>query len=162
MGLAFFGAILYGASKLMELYPDQASHLIPLSPATLGMDLPLAAIAGTVLFFAGLVAALWRTNRAAGWTAAAATGATLGTVGVVLLLGEALAVVVNSLTLRVPLPAAWMNSVALEDLAGTFLGFAGLAALGMGLAHASHLFTTRRTVMGPYRGSYERTYESEN
>lgn len=160
MGLAFFGVVVYGASKLMEFYPDQAGRLIRLSPATLGTYLPLTAIAGTILFFAGLVAALWRANRAAGWSAAGAMGATLGTTGVVVLLGEALALVVSQLALRVALPGVWMNSVALEDLGGTFLAFAGLAALGMGLAHASGLYTTRRTVIGPYRGSYERTYET--
>lgn len=162
MGLSFFGVIVYGASKLMEFYPDQASRLIHLSPATLGTYLPLTAIAGTVLFFAGLVAALWRANRAAGWSAAGAMGATLGTAGVVVLLGEGLALVVSQLALRVPLPAVWMNSVALEDFAGTVLAFAGLAGLGMGLAHASGLFMARRTVIGPYRGSYERTYETQD
>ncbi len=162
VGLAFFGSVLYGASKLMEFYPDQASRLIRLSPATLGTYLPLTAIAGTVFFFAGLVAALWRTNRAGGRTAAGTAGVTLGTLGVLVLLGEGIALVVNQLALRVALPAAWLDSVALEDLAGTFLAFAGLAGLGWGLAHASGLFTTRRTVIGPYRGSYERTYESQD
>ncbi len=161
-GLAFLGVIVYGASKLMESYPDQASRLMRVSTSTLGTYLPIAAIAGTILLFAGLVAALWRVNRAAGWTAAGAAGATLGTLGVVVLLGEALALVVGQLALRVALPAAWVDSVALEDLAGTFLAFAGLVGLGWGLTHAGGLYTTRRTVIGPYRGSYERTYEGQD
>lgn len=162
VGLAFSGAFLYGGSKLMEFYPKQASHMTTFSTSTLATYLPLTAIAGTILFFAGLVAALWRANRAAGRTGAAAAGVTLGTLGVLVFLGEAVALLVNQLSLPVAIPAPWLGSVAIEDLVGTFLASVGLAGLAWGLARAAGLSVRRRAALGPYRGSYERTYEGHD
>ncbi len=162
MGLAFLGAFLYAGSRLMELYPDQASHLTTLSPATLETYLPLTAIAGTILFVGGLTAALWRANRAAGPTGAAAAGVALGALGIAVFLGEAFALLVDQLALPVAIPALWTDSVALEDLAATFLASAGLAGLAWGLARAAGLFVRRRVAPGPYRGSYDPTYEGQD
>ncbi len=134
--LALFGSFVYLASQLMEFFPAAAARATTLAPATLATWLPVATATGLVLFLAGTVAAFWRVNRVAGHTAAGVLGLVGGTLGTFLLAALDLLAVVLALGVRTALFAALGNEVPLLELAGTFLGFAGLATLGLGLVHA--------------------------
>ncbi len=134
--LALFGSFVYLASQLMAFFPAAAARATQVDPATLAAWLPVGPATGLVLFLGGTVAAFWRVNRVAGHTAAGVMGLVGGTLGVLLLAGlDLLALVVAFGAHNVVLDSHG-SDVPLVQLLGTFLAFAGLATLGLGLAHA--------------------------
>src|SRR2546430_13661540 len=64
--LAFLGVSLYLASQLLRLYPARVAEIVVLPAAEVKEILALTSGLGQLLFFGGLVAALWRANLAAG------------------------------------------------------------------------------------------------
>src|SRR2546422_2892104 len=64
--VAFLGVSLYLASQLLRLYPARVAEIVVLPAAEVKEILALASGLGQLLFFGGLVAALWRANLAAG------------------------------------------------------------------------------------------------
>src|SRR2546425_10583790 len=63
--LAFLGVWLYLASQLLRLYPARVAEIVALPLSEVREVLALTSGLGQLLFFGGLVAALWRANRAA-------------------------------------------------------------------------------------------------
>lgn len=138
--LALFGAFVYLASKLMEVYPAAAAQATTLSIANLVPYLPVIAGAGLVFFLWGLIAAFWRLNRAVGHTHAGLAGLVAGAVGVAVLAGLVLLDLAMAIGSPVPLLAALGSREVLLNLFGTFFAFIGIAALGVGLVHARGVF----------------------
>ncbi len=134
--LALFGSFVYIASQLLQLDPGAASRATGLGAATLASWLPVVSGAGAVLLFAGLVAAFWRVNRVAGRTGAGVLGRVGGTLGVSLLAVFNLLALAGALGLHSVLLTALGKLAALGGLLGTFLAFAGVVTLGLGLTHA--------------------------
>src|SRR3989475_8151691 len=64
--LAFLGVWLYLASQLLRLYPARVAEIVVLPISEVKELLALTSGLGQLLFFGGLVAALWRANLAAG------------------------------------------------------------------------------------------------
>src|SRR5256885_15465218 len=64
--LAFLGVSLYLASQLLRLYPARVAEIVVLPAAEVKEILALASGLGQLLFFGGLVAALWRAELAPG------------------------------------------------------------------------------------------------
>src|SRR2546422_869106 len=58
--LAFLGVWLYLASQLLRLYPARVAEVVVLPVSEVREILALSAGLGQLLFFGGLVAALWR------------------------------------------------------------------------------------------------------
>lgn len=138
--LALFGAFVYLASKLMAFYPDAASRATGVSAPALVSFLPVVAGAGLVLFLWGLVAAFWRLNRAAGHSGTGVAGLVAGALGVIVLAALVLLDLGTAFSISDPVVTALREREALATLIGTFLAFAGLATLGLGLARAGGLF----------------------
>lgn len=138
--LALFGAFVYLVSKLMEFFPGSASSATGVPVAGLDAWTPAAAGAGLLLFLLGFAAALWRANRAAGHTNAGVAGLVAAALGVAVLAVLEFVDVLGALGLQTVLFSAIASAEPLADLLGTFLAFTGLAALGVGLAHARGLF----------------------
>ncbi len=134
--LALFGSFVYLAAQLMDLYLAAASRATGMAQATLTSWLPVAAGAGLLLLLAGLIAAFWRVNRVAGHTGAGVAGLVTGTLGVLLLTGLEVVVLAANLGLSSAVLASLENDATLATSVGTFLAFAGLGALGLGLARA--------------------------
>jgi len=83
--LAFLGVWLYLASQLLRLYPARVADVVVLPVSEVREILALSAGLGQLLFFGGLVAALWRANLAAGVSNAGIRGLAFGVAGVGLL-----------------------------------------------------------------------------
>ncbi len=134
--LALFGAFVYLASQVMQLYPSAASQATGLSTANLAAWLPVLTGTGLVFLFAGLVAGFWRVNRVAGHTGAGVAGLVGGTLGVFVLAALDLLGIFGALGFHSALLTAVGNDATLGPPLGTFLAFSGLALLGVGLVHA--------------------------
>ena len=80
--LAFLGVWLYLASQLLRLYPARVAEVVVLPVSEVRELLALSAGLGQLLFFGGLVAALWRANLAAGVSNAGIRGLAFGVAGV--------------------------------------------------------------------------------
>src|SRR3989449_8440742 len=83
--LAFLGVWLYLASQLLRLYPARVAEVVVLPVSEVREILALSAGLGQLLFFGGLVAALWRANLAASVSNAGIRGLAFGVAGVGLL-----------------------------------------------------------------------------
>src|SRR2546426_5008499 len=79
--LAFLGVSLYLTSQLLRLYPARVAEIVALPAAEVKEILALASGLGQLLFFCGLVAALWRANLAAGASNAGIRGLAFGVAG---------------------------------------------------------------------------------
>src|SRR2546426_2175566 len=80
--LAFIGVWLYLASQLLRLYPARVAEIVVLPVLEVREVLALTSGLGQLLFFGGLVAALWRANLAAGASSAGIRGLAFGVAGV--------------------------------------------------------------------------------
>src|SRR5437870_12484460 len=76
--LAFLGVSLYLTSQLLRLYPARVAVIVVLPAAEVKEVLALTSGLGQLLFFGGLVAALWRANLAAGGSHVGVRGAAFG------------------------------------------------------------------------------------
>src|SRR3989454_11215795 len=79
--LAFLGVWLYLASQLLRLYPARVAEIVVLPVLEVKELLALTSGLGQLLFFGGLVAALWRANLAAGASSAGIRGLAFGVAG---------------------------------------------------------------------------------
>src|SRR5437764_15260484 len=79
--LAFLGVWLYLASQLLRLYPGRVAEVVVLPVLEVKEVLALTSGLGQLLFFGGLVAALWRANLAAGASNAGIRGLAFGVAG---------------------------------------------------------------------------------
>src|SRR3989449_7319704 len=79
--LAFLGVWLYLASQLLRLYPARVAEIVVLPVSEVREVLALTSGLGQLLFFGGLVAALWRANLAAGASSAGIRGLAFGVAG---------------------------------------------------------------------------------
>src|SRR2546427_7144865 len=79
--LAFLGVWLYLASQLLRLYPARVAEIVVLPISEVKELLALTSGLGQLLFFGGLVAALWRANLAAGASSARIRGLAFGLAG---------------------------------------------------------------------------------
>src|SRR5256886_7220488 len=79
--LAFLGVSLYLASQLLRLYPARVAEIVVLPAPEVKEILALTSGLGQLLFFGGLVAALWRANLAAGASSAGIRGLAFGVAG---------------------------------------------------------------------------------
>ena len=79
--LAFLGVSLYLTSQLLRLYPARVAEIVVLPAAEVKEILALTSGLGQLLFFCGLVAALWRANLAAGASNAGIRGLAFGVAG---------------------------------------------------------------------------------
>ncbi len=152
--LAFLGVWLYLASQLLRLYPARVAEAVALPVSEVRAVLALTSGFGQLLFFGGLVAALWRANLAAGASNAGIRGLAFGVAGV-----GTLGVFEFSLFLdwlgRAFNPIAVLAQTPVLDtgvIAGTALAFAGLASLVVGFAQSTDLFG-RRARAGPQRSA---------
>src|SRR5947208_1521371 len=79
--LAFLGVWLYLASQLLRLYPGRVAAVVVIPVLEVKEVLALTSGLGQLLFFGGLVAALWRANLAAGASNAGIRGLSCGVAG---------------------------------------------------------------------------------
>jgi len=145
LGLAFLGVWLYMLSQLFRIYPAPVANAFALTTAEAQEALAITSGLGQIILFAGLVAALWRANRAAGLSGSSVRGLLFGAAGVGVLLAFEIAlfadwvrIVADPVKLMVRAP-----SLDIGVLVGSALVFAGLASLGLGLAQATGLFAPK-------------------
>src|SRR5256886_14011489 len=143
--LAFLGVSLSLTSQLLRLYPARVAEIVVLPAAEVKEILALTSGLGQLLFFCGLVAALWRANLAAGASNAGIRGLAFGVAG-----GGTLGVFEFALFLdwlRAALnPSGVLAQTPVLDtgvIAGTALAFAGLASLVGGFCPCTDLFGRR-------------------
>src|SRR5207245_5650958 len=79
--LALIGVWLYLAAQLLRLYPARVAEIVVLPVLEVREVLALTSGLGQLLFFGGLVAALWRANLAAGASSAGIRGLAFGVAG---------------------------------------------------------------------------------
>ena len=140
--LAFLGVWLYLVSQLLRIYPERVADAFVLTVLDVKEVLAIISGLGQILFFAGLVAALWRANLAAGLSGSGVRGLVFGAAGVgILTLFEA-ALFLDWVGVSLSPANALIQTPALDAgvIAGTALAFAGLASLVFGLAQATDLF----------------------
>ena len=143
--LAFLGVWLYLASQLLRLYPARVAELVVLPVSEVRELLALSAGLGQLLFFGGLVAALWRANLAAGVSNAGIRGLAFGVAGVGILGVFEFALFLDWLGAAFNPMALFAQTPVLDTgvIAGTALAFAGLASLVVGFAQSTDLFGRR-------------------
>src|SRR2546425_1041339 len=140
--LAFLGVWLYLASQLLRLYPARVAEVVVLPVSEVREILALSAGLGQLLFFGGLVAALWRANLAAGVSNAGIRGLAFGVAGVGILGVFEFALFLDWLGAAFNPMAVFARSPVLDTgvIAGTALAFAGLASLVVGFAQSTDRF----------------------
>src|SRR2546426_448961 len=121
--------------------------------------LALSAGLGQLLFFGGLVAALWRANLAAGVSNAGIRGLAFGVAGVGILGVFEFALFLDWLGAAFNPMAVFARSPVLDTgvIAGTALAFAGLASLVVGFAQSTDLFGRRERVVSQRAAQREET-----
>lgn len=157
--LAFLGVWLYLASQLLRLYPARVADVVALPVSEVRELLALSAGLGQLLFFGGLVAALWRANLAAGVTNAGIRGLAFGVAGVGILGVFEFALFLDWLGSTFN-PMALLAKTPILDtgvIAGTALAFAGLASLVVGFAQSTDLFGRRERIASQRAAQREET-----
>ncbi len=134
---------MYFLSQLLQLYKEAFAAAAGLSVAHALDALRLTSNLGQILFLAGVGAALWRANLAAGLSSSGVSGLVIASAGVgVLVLFEV--VLLLAWFDLVTGPIATLGDVyAVGNIMGVALGLAGIASLGVGLSHAAGLFGRR-------------------
>jgi len=147
--LAFLGVWLYLASQLLRLYPGRVAEVVVIPVLEVKEVLALTSGLGQLLFFGGLVAALWRANLAAGASNAGIRGLAFGVAGVGILGVFEFALFLDWLAGAFNPMAAFAQTPILDTgvIAGTALAFAGLASLVVGFAQSTDLFGRRRRLV---------------
>ena len=157
--LAFLGVWLYLASQLLRLYPARVAEVVVLPISEVKEVLALTSGFGQLLFFGGLVAALWRANLAAGASNAGIRGLAFGVAGVGTLGVFEFALFLDWLSSAFN-PIAVLAQTPLLDtgvIAGTALAFAGLASLVVGFAQSTDLFGRRERIVPARAAQKEET-----
>ena len=151
LGLAFLAVWLYLISQLLRIFPDGTANTFDLTIPEARQVLAITSGLGQIALFAGLVAALWRANLAAGVSRPGLRGAALGAVGVAVLGLFEVALVLDWIGIPLSLVNELARSPALDAgfIAGAALVFAGLASLGVGLAQVLDLFGRRQAEAQP-------------
>lgn len=144
LGIAFFGVCVFVVSKLLWVYAPQVADALLSDPADVERTLSVTAGLGSLLVLAGLVAALWRANLAAGLSPSGVRGLVLGAAGVGVLILFELALFLDFLRVPADAVAALLRAQPMGDVMGNALAFAGLASLTVGLADAGRLFRESR------------------
>jgi len=140
LALSFLGVWLYLISQILRGYPAVVSDATGVPAAEVLRTLAFTAGLGSIMVFSGLVAALWRSNLAAGLSPAAVRGLVLGAAGVGVLALFELAVLFGLFDVRDETVASLLRAQPVGDIVGTAMAFAGLASLAVGLTHAAGLF----------------------
>lgn len=138
--LAFLGVWLYLIAQILRAYPEQVGGATGASPEDVETVLAFLAGLGSILVLAGLIAALWRSNLAAGLSPAGVRGLVLGAAGVGVLVLFELAHLLDLAGIRGDPVTSLLQARAIGDVVGTGLAFAGLASLVVGLSQAAGLF----------------------
>src|SRR5256885_8364765 len=143
--LAFLGVSLDLASQLLRLYPARVAEIVVLPAAEVKEILALTSGLGQLLFFGGLVAALWRANLAAGVSNAGIRGLAFGVAGVGTLGVFELALFLDWLGTGVNPIGVFAQTPGPDTrvIAGTALAFAGPGPLVVGLAQSTGPFRPR-------------------
>ncbi len=140
LGVAFLGVWLYLISQIMQLFSSTASEAMAVSEADLLPALAMTSGLGQILVLSGLVAALWRSNLAAGLTPSGVRGLVMGSAGVGVLVLFEIAQLFDFLRVRLdPIPAL-LKAAPTGSIMGIALAFAGLASLAVGLTQVVGLF----------------------
>jgi hypothetical protein len=147
--LAFLGVWVYLASQLLRLYPARVAEIVVLPLSEVKEVLALTSGLGQLLFFGGLVAALWRANLAAGASSAGIRGLAFGVAGVGTLGVMEFALFLDWLGAAVNPIGVLAQTPVLDTgvIAGTALAFAGLASLVVGFAQSTDLFGRRERMV---------------
>ncbi len=140
LSLAFFGVALYVISAVLQIYRSTVATALAVDLVDLTDLLGLTSWLGQICLFAGLVATLWRANLAAGLTRPSVAGLTLGAAGIGMMAPFELALLIDYLGIPIPPVTSLIRAQELITAVGTFLGFAGLASLAVGLTGATGLF----------------------
>ena len=150
LGLAFLAVWLYMISQLLRIFPAGTADAFGLTISETRQVLAITSGLGQIGLFAGLVAALWRANLATGVSDTGIRGLGLGLAGVGMLSLFEIALIVDWVRIASPLTEL-TQSPALDAgiITGTAVVFAGLAALGVGLARAVDLFGRSRAAAAP-------------
>lgn len=145
LGLAFVGVWLYLLSQFFRIYPAPVTDAFALNTAEAQEALAITSGLSQIILFSGLVAALWRANRAAGLSGSGIRGLVFGVAGLGILSLFELALLADWVRVAVDPVNVMARTPALDIgiLAGSALVFAGLASLGVGLAQATGLFAPR-------------------
>lgn len=151
---AFLGVWVYLVAQLLRGYSGWVSDALAMPWAEAEQLLGFFAGLGSILVLAGLTAALWRANLAAGLSHAGVRGLVLGAAGVGVLLLFEVADLLGLLGVEPESVAALLRARSVGDILGTSLVFAGLASLVVGLSHAAGLFAR------PAREAAEESRES--
>jgi len=157
--LAFLGVWLYLASQLLRLYPARVAEIVVLPVLEVREVLALTSGLGQLLFFGGLVAALWRANLAAGASSAGIRGLAFGVAGVGTLGVMEFALFLDWLGAPVNPIGVLAQTPVLDTgvIAGTALAFAGLASLVVGFAQSTDLFGRRERMVPAHATRKEET-----
>jgi len=142
--VAFLGVWVYLISQVLKVYNAAVADMVTLSPTDVLRLLAITSGLGSLLVFAGLVAALWRANLAAGLSPSGVRGLVLGAAGVGVLVLFEIATILRLLGLEEDALTSLVRAQAVGDVLGTALAFAGLAFLAVGLTHAVGLFRPAR------------------
>src|SRR5437870_13593914 len=147
--LAFLGVSLYLTSQLRRLYRARVAEIVVRPAAEVKEILALTSGLGQLLFFCGLVAALWRANLAAGASNAGIRGLAFGVAGVGILSVFEFALFLDWIADALNPMAAFAQTPILDTgvIAGTALAFAGLASLVVGFAQSTDLCGRRRRIV---------------
>lgn len=137
---AFLGVWVYLVAQLLRGYSLWVSDALGMSRPDAEQLLGFLAGLGSILVMAGLTAALWRANLAAGLSHAGVRGLVLGAAGVGVLLLFEVADLLGLFGVEPDSVAALLRARSVGDILGTSLAFAGLASLVVGLSHATGLF----------------------
>ena len=150
LGLAFLAVWLYLISQLLRIFPAGTADAFGLTVPEARQVLAITSGLGQIGLFAGLVAALWRANLAAGVSDTGIRGLGLGLAGVGMLTLFEIALFVDWIRVASPFTDL-TRSPALDAgiITGTAVVFAGLASLGVGLARAVDLFGRSRAAAVP-------------
>src|SRR5207244_8150064 len=81
LGLAFLAVWLYLISQLLRIFPNGTADAFDLSIPEARQVLAITSGLGQIVLFAGLTAALWRANLAAGVSGSRIRGLGLGVAG---------------------------------------------------------------------------------
>jgi len=140
LAVAFLGVWLYLISKLFEAYPSQVAFSVGATREETLAALKVTAGLGSILVLSGLVAALWRSNLAAGLSPSGVRGLVLGSAGIGVLVLFEVFLALDFFGVRLDPIGALLRGQPIGDILGTALAFAGLASLAVGLTQAAGLF----------------------
>ena len=142
LAVSFLGVWIYLAAQLFQLYPTSFADGASLSLADANLALRIMSNLGQILFFAGIVAALWRANRAADPSSRAGIrGLVVGS------LGTSTLIFIEALLLLRWFEIPFDSMIPLTDwypvgsVVGVALASAGIASLAVGLTRGSGLFS---------------------